>query len=336
MFVFILLILSCTISAQNTVGSTCTGFTTNGLANSTFLYYRLYDFRNIYNTRSASTQNSITSKTVTNSSWTNDWYIRNYPRKSSGAPDIPVSFTPRRVSITNSTDKSPYYSTYLTLSSARINESTQEGGEITFDEFNVSYASIRVLGRVKGTPGACAGIFTYLNDTEESDIEMFTRDPANFVHYSNQPSSTGAPDWLPIPGATVNVSMPDGMYWTDWHVHRLDWTPGRSVFFVDDIQRNTTTLQVPVADPPSGVYIDMWGANSTWVGSMPIGGEATFEIQWVELLFNTSVSSPAAPAENQKLCAIGDDKISWGLRLASMCSKSLALWSILVVLIVNY
>jgi len=99
MFVFILLILSCTISAQNTVGSTCTGFTTNGLANSTFLYYRLYDFRNIYNTRSASTQNSITSKTVTNSSWTNDWYIRNYPRKSSGAPDIPVSFTPRRVSI---------------------------------------------------------------------------------------------------------------------------------------------------------------------------------------------------------------------------------------------
>jgi hypothetical protein len=99
MFVFILVILSCTISAQNTVGSTCTGFTTNGLANSTFLYYRLYDFRNIYNTRSASTQNSITSRTVTNSSWTNDWYIRNYPRKSSGAPDIPVSFTPRRVSI---------------------------------------------------------------------------------------------------------------------------------------------------------------------------------------------------------------------------------------------
>jgi hypothetical protein len=165
---------------------------------------------------------------------------------------------------------------------------------------------------------------------------MFTRDPANFVHYSNQPASTGAPDWLPIPGATVNVSMPGGLLWTDWHIHRLDWAPGRSVFFVDDIQRNTTTLQVPVADPPSGVYIDMWGANSTWVGSMPIGGEATFEIQWVELLFNTSANSPVAPAKNQKLCAIGHDKISSGFHLASMCRESLALWAIVVVLIVNY
>lgn len=258
-------------------------------------------------------------------------------------------FRDSRIPAANSTDNSSDFSTYLTLSSARINEETQEGGEITY--FNISYASLRVMGRVYGTRGACAGIFTYLNDTEESDIEMFTEDPHNYVHYSNQPSSTGAPNWASIPGATVNVSMPGGRQWTDWHIHRLDWTPGRSVFFVDGIQTNTTALQVPSPQPPSGFYLDMWGANSTWVGEMPVGGEAWFDIQWVEMLFNTTVDSSPPPAD-PKLCAPSVDNTtaatattaatkptsttSWGVRLASMDGISLALWSLLGILMVNY
>lgn len=102
MLVFILLVLSFTIPVQSNIDSTCTAFTTNGLAGSTFLYYRFYDFRNVYGSSSAWTQNSNISKTVTDGSWTNDWYIRNYPRKSSGPPEIPVSFTPKRVSISMS------------------------------------------------------------------------------------------------------------------------------------------------------------------------------------------------------------------------------------------
>ena len=357
MLVFIPLTLSFAILAQSKIASSCTAFTSSGLANSTFLYYRFYDFRNIASSRSESSQNSTAiSKIVTDGSWTKDWYIRNYPRKSPGPPSIPVAFTPKRVSISmsptrkwrfrsqtklnclaNSTDKSSDYSTYLTLSSARIDDETQEGGEITFTEFDVTSASIRVFGRVSGTTGACAGIFTYLNDTQESDIEMFTRDPNNYVHYSNQPSSTGAPDWTPIPGATVNVSMPQGLRWTDWHIHRLDWTPGRSVFFVDDIMTNTTTLQVPVSKPPSQIYVDMWGANSSWVGSMPIGGEATFDIQWIELLFNASNASSDARYVNQKLCAPDDDvEVSWGVHLESMDDMMLAFWLLFIVLIVNY
>jgi hypothetical protein len=165
---------------------------------------------------------------------------------------------------------------------------------------------------------------------------MFTRDPNNYVHYSNQPASTGPPDWTPIPGATVNVSMPESWQWTDWHIHRLDWTPARSVFFVDGIQTNTTTLQVPVPEPPSGIYIDMWGANSSWVGRMPVGGEAMFDVQWIELLFNTSIGSSTAPPANLKLCTPSDGKTSWGVCLASMDGRILALWSLLGILIVNY
>jgi len=320
------------------VDSTCTIFTSNGLANSSFSYYRFYDFRKVSGLSSTSTQNSTTAvKIVTDGTWTNDWYIRDYPRKSGGPPNIPVDFTPKRVSIVNSQDRSSSYSTYLTISTSRIDDETQEGGEITYKEFNVTYASIRVLGRVSGTPGACAGIFTYLNDTQESDIEMFTRDPPNFVHYSNQPASTGPPNWSAIPGATVNVSMPAGAQWTDWHIHRLDWTPGRSVFYVDGIERNTTTSQVPVPDPPSGIYLDMWGANSSWVGSMPIGGEATFDIQWVELLFNTSLDSPRAPIANQKICKVDAPQTghstSWALRLSA--PSWTVIWSTMAVLIFN-
>jgi hypothetical protein len=204
--------------------------------------------------------------------------------------------------IANESDSEVNYTSYLSLNTQRVDDETQDAGEITFKEFNASYASMRVGGRVRGAPGVVAGIFTYLNDTQESDIEIFTRVPRQYIQYSNQPASTGEPNWAEIPGATVNVTMPHTKKYTDWHVHRLDWTPGRSVFFLDDEQTNTTTLHVPVADPPSGLYIDMWSANSTWTGSMAIGKQATFDILWIELLFNTT--EPIAATGAQKVCVV--------------------------------
>lgn len=230
------------------------------------------------------------------------------------------------VVIANTTDSNFNYTSYLSLNTARIDDETQDAGEITFQEFNVSYASIRVKGRVHGAPGAVAGIFTYLNDTQESDIEIFTRAPDQYVQYSNQPSSLGEPTWAEIPGATVNVTMPHMSSYADWHVHRLDWTPGQSVFFLDDEQINATTLHVPVADPPSGLYIDMWSANSTWSGGMDIGKNATFDILWIELLFN--ITEPTTTNGAQKICTI-----SAGVPVATKQSQgahmSLPPWSLL-------
>jgi hypothetical protein len=204
--------------------------------------------------------------------------------------------------VANESDPGFNYTSYLSLTTARVDDETQDSAEITFKEFNASYASIRVHGRVRGAPGAIAGIFTYLNDTQESDIEIFTRAPAQYIQYSNQPASLGEPSWEAIPGATVNVSLTHMKQYTDWHIHRLDWTPGRSVFFLDNEQINTTTLHIPVSDPPSGLYIDMWSANSTWSGSMDIGKNATFDILWIELFFNTS--RPAGAASAERVCAI--------------------------------
>ncbi|PGH27510.1 hypothetical protein AJ80_00751 [Polytolypa hystricis UAMH7299] len=335
---FLLAILATT--AESKIDTSCTAFQSRGLAKSIWQYYRFYDFRNIGRSGSYNepTVDSKTARIVTDRSWTDDWYLRDYPRKSPAPPIIPVDFIPERVNITNSTDDSRDYSTFLTLSSARIDDETQEGGEITFKEFNVTAASIRVYARVHGIRGACAGIFTYLNDTQESDIEIFTKDPQNIIHYSNQPASTGEPDWTPIPGATVNRTMPDDTKWTDWHMHRLDWIPDRSVFFVNGHQINTTTLHVPVASPPSGIYIDMWGSNSSWVGEMPIGGEAWFDIQWIELLFNASTPSPRAKDREQKLCTPDSDmEVSLGVGLASMKdSWMLTLFSFILTVFIWY
>jgi hypothetical protein len=201
------------------------------------------------------------------------------------------------------TDKTKEYSSYLTLSTARISKTNQEAGEITFKEFNATYASVRVYGRVRGAPGGVAGIFTYQNDTQEIDIEMFTRSPSNYIQYSNQPASSGEPKWIPVPGASSNMTLPPGQRYTDWHVHRFDWTKDRTAVFVDSTQTNTTTLNVPVISPPSKIYLDMWSSASDWTGNMVVGNSAEFDIQWVELLFN-STDSIAQAASPDKVCTI--------------------------------
>jgi hypothetical protein len=160
---------------------------------------------------------------------------------------------------------------------------------------------------VHGAPGGVAGIFTYLNDTQESDIEIFTRAPDTLIQYSNQPASSGEPDWTPIPGATVNVSLPNRAVWTNWHVHRLDWTAGKSVFFVDGEVVNQTGLHVPVKDPPSGFYVDMWSANSSWSGSMEIGGEATLDVSWIEMLFNTTQG--VQTSGEKRVCEVSQGRV---------------------------
>jgi hypothetical protein len=99
MTAFVFLVLSFISCVLSKIDSTCTIFTSNGLANSTFSYYRFYDFRNVSGSSSTLIQNSTTIKIVTDDTWMEDWYIRNYPTKSPGPPDIPVEFTPKRVSI---------------------------------------------------------------------------------------------------------------------------------------------------------------------------------------------------------------------------------------------
>ncbi len=75
---------------------------------------------------------------------------------------------------------------HLTLRTNRL-PSFQSASALETTEAAYLHASIHVRARISGSPGACAGIFTYLTDEQESDIEILTRDEKSTVRATNQP-----------------------------------------------------------------------------------------------------------------------------------------------------
>lgn len=225
---------------------------------------------------------------------------------------------------------------------------------MVYDPSSVQYASIRLLARVRGNAGAVAGIFTYYNDTVESDIEILTQDPTSSVEYSNQPTLDAGGDV--IPGSNFNTSMAMAMagddgeksrtttqhqQWTDWNVYRLDWLPGRSAWYVNGEMAASTKVNVPAADQSMMVVVNMWSDGGAWSGNMSVGDEAELQVQWIEMVFNMpdadDTSSP--PRGKGVVCSV--DKVvgtpvraegvpiggAWGfsmLILSTLCAAWLA------------
>lgn len=102
-------------------------------------------------------------------------------------------------------------------------------------------------------------MFTYLNDSTESDIEIMTRGPPNRISCTNQPSLT--PDGETIPEASTNATLPDPVVWTDWNTYRLDWLPDRSTWYVNDVEMVTKTYGVPKR--PSSFLMNVVSFNHT-------------------------------------------------------------------------
>jgi beta-glucanase (GH16 family) len=142
--------------------------------------------------------------------------------------------------------------------------------------------------RARGASGAVAAFFIYHNDTTESDIEIMTRDSSSQVHYSNQPTTDPDTD-APILGATYNTSLAAQRSTSVWNVYRLDWIARRSVWYVNGEQTASTQVNVPSTE--SMIILNMWSNGGNFSGRMQTGGEAWFDIQWVELLFNTTTSA---------------------------------------------
>jgi hypothetical protein len=160
--------------------------------------------------------------------------------------------------------------------------------EVTSKKNNIFYGSFRVYARVWGDPGTVAGMFTYYNDSVESDIEILTRKSTDEIFYTNQPHT--GPDGYDIPQAGINGSMPNHTAWTDWNVHRLDWLPQITKNFVNGIQTASNTYGVP--DHQSVFMLNLWSnGDPDWSGLLDVGAGAYMEVQWIEILFNTSSTS---------------------------------------------
>lgn len=132
-------------------------------------------------------------------------------------------------------------------------------------------------------------MFTYLpnNDPQkiqEADIEILTSGPRNAVQYTNQPSNNK--EGNVVPQATVNSTNPGAVDWTQWMVYRVDWLPKMTTWYVNGESVANIAFQAP--RDPSGLIINMWGDGGSWTGNMSTYNEAFLQIQWMEVVYNTS------------------------------------------------
>jgi beta-glucanase (GH16 family) len=224
--------------------------------------------------------------------WTDIWDIQTWD--NSYGPDEGLSNdagvlmvnSRSNVYIEENKDRDAGSDTYLTLRTKRVPD-FQTAAEFQSTPGNFQFVSMRMLARTIGSAGAVTGMFTYrdetgkLADIQESDIEMLTRGPRNKIQYTNQPSYTE--DGGHIPEATRNSTTPD---WTNWVEHRLDWTPEVVVWYVD--KKEVSRIQFQTPKKASDLHFSAWSDGGTWSGNMSMDHEALQQIQWIEILYNTT------------------------------------------------
>ncbi|EGS20681.1 hydrolase-like protein [Thermochaetoides thermophila DSM 1495] len=281
--------------------SFCGCYLTNGEEGHYFSYHRFFDFRNlpqyagvpdVIQDARASAEADPTSSFFSSRSWDDFWMINNWNNSWPNASRSDVSYlmvnSPNNVYIEANSDPESEPATWLTLRTQRL-RNFQTAAEIETLSPNYKYVSVRMLARTRGGPGAVTALFTYrvaptLSEVQESDLEVLTGDPLGLVRYTNQPSYTEDGD--SVPNATKNVTLPRGLKWTDWAVHRLDWTPGMTTWYVDDVLVFQSTFQVP--EDESAIILNAWSDGGEWSGNMTVGDAAWLQVQWIEVVYNNT------------------------------------------------
>lgn len=185
---------------------------------------------------------------------------------------------------------------WLTLRTSRMTD-FQSTAEIDTVPSNMLFLSVRYMARISGSPGACAGFFTYLppgsdpTSVQEADIEVLTGAPTNRVQFTNQPSFDD--QGRDLPESSVNSTIPVTNDYTQWNVWRMDWMPGQTSWYVNDVSVANITFQTP--KDPAGLIMNMWSDGGLWTGNMSVGQSAYMNVQWIEIAFNTSGNSHNDP-----------------------------------------
>lgn len=178
--------------------------------------------------------------------------------------------------------------THLTLRTTRL-PTFQSVSEIENQEKNLLHASLRFRARILSpdsnstlpAAGAVAGLFTFVDDNNESDIEILTTDPPTTWRFTNQPATKKGDD---VPAASKKIEgLPP---WNQWRTQRIDWLPGMSRWFIDQKYVAGNTYSVP--RKPSGLVLNMWSDGGVWSGNMSVGSSVELQVEWIQILFNTS------------------------------------------------
>jgi beta-glucanase (GH16 family) len=176
------------------------------------------------------------------------------------------------------------------------------------------YLSVRMYARTFGAPGAITAMFTYkdsgnhteLTHVQESDLEIRTMDPKDKVQYTNQPSYSLKGD--DVPAATRNATTPIKADWTQWSVHRMDWSPTATTWYIDG--HNVASIAFQVPRDPSQLIFNTWSDGGIWSGNMSVGGSAYLQIQWIDVVYNSTGSEKTT---DKRTPDKRDDDTVWSL-----------------------
>ncbi|KAK4114148.1 glycoside hydrolase family 16 protein [Canariomyces notabilis] len=312
--------LAATAEAILTEDNNCGCFVTSGNESAYFSHHRFFDFRslpeyarapNVIQDLASTSGASMTSDFFSKSEWTDFWMLATWNNANRVRSDASYTManSPNNIYIEANTEPSTSATTqtWLTLRTQRLAD-FQTAAEIESASAKFKYLSVRVHARTIGEPGAITAMFTYrgaetLAEVQEADLEIRTVDDRNLVHYTNQPAYTDEGEV--VEHASRNVILPRGLTWSDWATHRLDWTPGKSTWFVDDEPVAQIVFQAPRDE--SNVIFNAWSDGGRWTGNMSVGDSAYLQIQWIELVFNsTEVASQSGDGVCQSVCSIDE------------------------------
>ncbi len=252
-----------------------------------FEYYRFYDFRNlrdsfskppplINNTQNASALPTWQDNIFDSDAWTTDWGVSSWTKPAT--EDAPVAMNNSKANVYIGSENN---SSYLTLRTSRTKD-YQTAAELENMQKNVMHVSMRMYARVVGAKGAVAGFFTYFDDDNECDIEILTDDPTNEIRYTNQPSVDKHGNVI----EKASVAPTNLPAWDQWQLHRIDWLPKETVWYINSQQVAANSYNVP--QKPSFMMMNMWSDGGVWSGNMTVGDSAELQIQWIDITFNTS------------------------------------------------
>ncbi|KAL2259949.1 hypothetical protein VTK26DRAFT_6196 [Humicola hyalothermophila] len=295
--------------------SQCDCYLTNGNRSSYFTEHRFFDFRSlseyagvppIIRDPDATADADETSAFFTTPAWTDFWMLGSWNNSRGGVRSDATALmvnSPNNVYIEASSDPDPSSQTFLTLRTQRVTRDFQTAAEIESVSAKFKYLSLRARMRTRGAAGAVTAMFAYrgadtLAGVQESDLEVRTADPRTLVHYTNQPSYTDDGDV--IAQATRNATLPAGRAWSDWAVHRMDWTPRATTWFVDGVPVAQIDFQVPRDE--CNVILNAWGDGGGWTGNMSAGDAAYLQVQWLEIVFNSTEPRDGGDGDGDRVC----------------------------------
>jgi hypothetical protein len=303
-----------------TEDSQCGCYLTNGNRSSYFAGHKFFDFRSLseyagvptaIRDANASAGADETSAFFTTPAWTDFWMLGTWNNSNGARADATVLMvnSPNNIYVEANNEPDPSSQTWLTLRTQRLSDDFQTAAEIESASAKYKYLSIRMRARTIGAPGAITAMFTYrgsdtLAKVQESDLEIRTSDPRNTIQYTNQPSYTDAGD--EVEQATVNVTMPGGLDWTDWADHRMDWTPGMTTWYVNDAQVAQIAFQAPRDE--CTIILNAWSDGGKWAGNMSTNDAAYLQVQWLEVVYNSTDAGAkvkrAGEASCNRVCSV--------------------------------